>query len=974
MEVDELEIGDVGSKGDDLRFEFVKNDDDEYCLGELKVPGEVFDRLYAYQRDGVGWLWQLRGEMGSKKGGGILGDDMGLGKTIQVASFLEGLYCSGLVSKVLIVAPLSVIQHWSKSLLDWSRDVPHRVFHGSDRQRVVRELQMLSRPGIVLSTYGTVRSSWSDLAGVGEWDYIILDEGHCIKGHTTEIAKAVRQIPAAHRLLLTGTPLQNNLRELWSLFDFATHEELFGNSRTFIDTFEKPILRGHDKEASGWDRRKGTEAAEELRRRIKPHFLRREKTDDLDFSQNEGVDHSSEKSHMEIVTPGKVPSRISLPEKKDLVVWVKPAEIQITLYKGFLGSKEVSEVLARDRSALASLTVLKKICDHPWILTTRSFRLCGSEGHRASLGENAGPVQRANSPPHLQQFEEEELSGAAVVDDFNSALRTAANVELSLQNSAKLSLLMKLLVSHKEEGHQTLVFSRSTKMLDIIEAALMSRMNYDVSGFCRLDGSTPHQERQEIVNRFNDPSSTFFALLMSTGVGSLGLTVTRADRVIIYDPSWNPFVDAQAVDRAYRIGQTRNVLVYRMITCGTIEEKIYKKQVFKGGLAKTATQEERTRGFFSKTELSDVFTLHDTDQSGTRCMFEDIIRSSVENENVTKQLEPFQPHVSWVRGLDEVDDLTHNDLIFQVAPLAIQEAEEEMARQSLGPARNDGSSFGLGQINPWFQAASIWPFRSSSGNDLEQHPSLLDEQTPTQTPRRQRRFVWPSPSSGSSPNPTGGTSGQSRLSFSSADSRRWSAGTTTTPMRIDLDGPLANPDRRPTVEIDLTGEDSAEKENATSTGKSGPLQTINRSAIIGNSGGGASGSFRNRLLDKDGVFVIDDDEEMLSAASPLSQEESAQTAIPPTVASEVLRTIRAINPRKNLTESEINSYDKLLESAKRHEDKGDLKLALLDMFKMMDICDDDFNLQVRVLRLCKELNVLRPNDFSKDDEGVIVID
>jgi len=751
MEVDKPEIGDVGSKGDDLNFDFVKNDDDEYCLGELKVPGEVFNRLYAYQRDGVGWLWQLRGKMGSKKGGGILGDDMGLGKTIQVASFLEGLYCSGLISKVLIVAPLSVIQHWSKSLLEWSRDVPHRVFHGSDRQRVVRELQMLSRPGIVLSTYGTVRSSWSDLAGVGEWDYIILDEGHCIKGHTTEIAKAVRQIPAAHRLLLTGTPLQNNLRELWSLFDFATHEELFGNIRTFVDTFEKPILRGHDKEATGWDRRKGTEAAEELRRRIKPHFLRREKTDDLDFSRNEGDHDCNKTSRVEVVTPGNLLSRIALPEKKDLVVWVKPAEIQITLYKGFLGSKEVSEVLARDRSALASLTVLKKICDHPWILTTRSFRLCGAEGHRASLGENAGPVQRANSPPHVRQFEEEELSGSAVVDDFNSALRTAANVELSLQNSAKLSLLMKLLVSHKEEGHHTLVFSRSTKMLDIIEAALTSRMNYDVSGFCRLDGSTPHQERQEIVNKFNDPSSPFFALLMSTGVGSLGLTVTRADRVIIYDPSWNPFVDAQAVDRAYRIGQTRNVLVYRMITCGTIEEKIYKKQVFKGGLAKTATQEERTRGFFSKNELSDVFTLHDVDQSATRCMFEDIIRSSVENENVTKQLEPFQPHVSWVQGLDEVDDLTHNDLIFQVAPLAIQEAEEEMARQSLGRARNDGSSLGLAQMNPWFQAASMWPFRSSSGNDLEERPSRLEERTPTTTPRRERRFVWPSPSSESSP-------------------------------------------------------------------------------------------------------------------------------------------------------------------------------------------------------------------------------
>mmetsp|Transcript_25141 Transcript_25141/g.36231 ORF Transcript_25141/g.36231 Transcript_25141/m.36231 type:complete len:114 (+) Transcript_25141:1394-1735(+) len=113
---------------------------------------------------------------------------------------------------------------------------------------------------------------------------------------------------------------------------------------------------------------------------------------------------------------------------------------------------------------------------------------------------------------------------------------------------------------------------------------------------------------------------------------------------------------------------------------------------------------------------------------------------------------------------------------------------------------------------------------------------------------------------------------------------------------------------------------------------------------------------------------------MLSAASPLPGEESAQTAIPPSVVSEVLRTIRAVNPRRNLSESEINSYDVLLKSAKKHEERGEMKLALLDMFKMMDICDDDLNLQIRVLRLCKALNVLRPNDFTIDDEGVIVID
>lgn len=311
-------------------------EDGDYQLDDLVIPGEVYRRLYGYQREGVEWLWKLRSAMcPSKFSGGVLGDDMGLGKTIQITAFVSALFHSGLVSRVLIVLPLSVLNHWSRTLTDWCPDVTHRTYHGSvaDRERVMREVRMLRRPGIVLSTYGTVRTNVEELADCGgHWDYVILDEGHKIKTHTTSIAKAVRRIPSFHRILVTGTPLQNNLRELWSLFDFAVHGQLFGDLRTFIEVFENPILMAHERDASDYQKEKGAEAAEDLRQKIKPHFIRRQKSDTLDemTTTTTTVTPRRKEHKVETVTPGRAVKMACLPKKKDLIVWIKLSDTQVT--------------------------------------------------------------------------------------------------------------------------------------------------------------------------------------------------------------------------------------------------------------------------------------------------------------------------------------------------------------------------------------------------------------------------------------------------------------------------------------------------------------------------------------------------------------------------------------------------------------------------------------------------------------------
>uniref|UniRef100_A0A3B5M5B3 DNA excision repair protein ERCC-6-like n=1 Tax=Xiphophorus couchianus TaxID=32473 RepID=A0A3B5M5B3_9TELE len=506
---------------------------------------ELYDKLYDYQRDGVSFLYGLYRD-GQK--GGVLADDMGLGKTIQIISFLSGMYDNDLIKHTLLVMPTSLITNWVKEFSKWTPGMRVKDFHGPSKAERTRSLEKVQRRGgVIITTYTMLMNNWQQLASFqGKefcWDYMILDEAHKIKNSSTKTAKSAYAIPSKNRILLTGTPVQNNLREMWTLFDFACQGTLLGTAKTFKTEYENPITRAREKDATPGEKALGCRMSENLMTLIKPYFLHQP-------------------------TSGAVMPKLT--RKNDLIVWTYLSAVQEDIYRQFISLDHIKELLMTTKSPLAELNILKKLCDHPRLLSANAI---------AQLDETL------------------------------------------ISESGKLVFLLALLERLREEGHRTLVFAHYRTVLDILERILGNR------GFklLRLDGTiTQITEREQLISRFQK-DKRYSVFLLTTQVGGVGITLTAANRVVIYDPSWNPATDAQAVDRAYRIGQTENVVIYRLITCGTVEEKIYRRQVFKDSLIRQNTGDTKNPfRYFSRQELKELFTLEDPRSSSTQLQLQDL--------------------------------------------------------------------------------------------------------------------------------------------------------------------------------------------------------------------------------------------------------------------------------------------------------------------------------------------------------------
>ncbi|GBG83531.1 hypothetical protein CBR_g37246 [Chara braunii] len=581
--------------------------DEDLILGGGKyiLRAKVAKMLYAHQIGGVKWLWTLH----EKKMGGILGDDMGLGKTMQVAAFLDGLFRSKLVRKALIVAPGTLLPHWEKELGVVGLAKVTDKYHGGtplQRERVL--MKVLQRGGVLLTTYEMVNYNVKALRGdihgrdgfgdtgddLDTWDYVILDEGHTIKNHTTKKAQNLRLIPSGIRVIISGTPIQNNLREMWALYDYCC-EGLLGDLQYFREEYEKKITNGSHKEASQREKVIGNAAAKALRNRIAPFFLRREKKDVFPSRAKSDDDTGATEASQSSETASTAGKESTLGRKNDLIVWLPPTRTQERLYVTFTQSDYVKSILNESRSALAALGVLKKICVHPELLTKNASDII-EEGAEELLNPTLRTARKGKGID--DDFVEAVAMAKELVETRDSGIR-----EEDEEQSCKIKFLFSLMKNLIADGHRTLIFSQSKKMLDIIqEKVKANRVRH-----CRIDGDVSKPaDRQRLVDKFQSDESISLCLL-TTQVGGLGLTLTGADRVIIVDPAWNPSVDNQAVDRAYRIGQERDVIVYRLITCGTIEEVIYRRQVFKAGLMKTAVEKKRQTSYFSRQELEEVF-------------------------------------------------------------------------------------------------------------------------------------------------------------------------------------------------------------------------------------------------------------------------------------------------------------------------------------------------------------------------------
>eukprot|EP00276_Gloeochaete_wittrockiana_P011319 CAMPEP_0184645804 /NCGR_PEP_ID=MMETSP0308-20130426/2400_1 /TAXON_ID=38269 /ORGANISM="Gloeochaete witrockiana, Strain SAG 46.84" /LENGTH=1061 /DNA_ID=CAMNT_0027075225 /DNA_START=95 /DNA_END=3280 /DNA_ORIENTATION=+ len=621
--------------------------------GGYSLPARVYRKLFPHQREGIAWMWKLH----AKRMGGILGDDMGLGKTITTIGFLAGLYHSELSQRFLIVVPKSLVEHWRKEFEKWCPSLRTVIYHGPVQQRDYLLKGIQSRGGVCLTTYGMITSSADKLSylpqstsssrmGMEEgsygqpqaaWDYVILDEGHKIKNPDIALSKKLRSINSRHKIILSGTPVQNNLDEMWALFDYVTDGRLLGFRKNFRKEYENPITRAGEKDASLSDKRFGAEIAQSLRALIQPHFLRREKS--IVFAGGKANpasalhDSASSSSSSGPSTSSGASAQQGLPRKNDFIVYTMMSPFQVQIYRQYLISDDVRRVLQKKEhaQALTALTALKKICDHPRLMY---------------------------KDPSVR--EKKKTNGSGDDDDYDEPTATVLNIPYSedpqelMEQSGKLSFLGALVDNLVDTGHRLLIFSQSRRMLDVIELIIRSKNLL----FLRIDGSVNKvEERQKRIDVFNTQDA-YACFLLTTQTGGLGFTLTGADRVIVFDPSWNPSSDNQAVDRVYRIGQKRNVVIYRFITCNTIEEKIYRKQVFKGALSKTATEKDNQYRYFTQQQLRDLFKIDDPNSSPTQLQLAELHAAQRISDPELDE------HIAFVHSHPSVFGISDHNLLF----------------------------------------------------------------------------------------------------------------------------------------------------------------------------------------------------------------------------------------------------------------------------------------------------------------------
>lgn len=528
----------------------------------IKLPGDIFPALFDYQKTGVQWL----GELFTQSVGGIIGDEMGLGKTIQIISFLAGLHYSKKLTKpIIVIAPATVLRQWVNEFHKWWPPLRVSILHssGSGMMNLGRESRMddveemygraeqqkppkshkaakkivdrvVAQGHVLVTTYAGLQS-YSDVLIPVEWDYAVLDEGHKIRNPNTAITIHCKELRTANRVILSGTPMQNNLIELWSLFDFVFPMRL-GTLVSFRQAFEVPIKIGGYASATNFQVLTATKCAETLKAAISPYLLQRLKVD----------------------------VAADLPKKSEQVLFCKLTKPQREAYEAFLNSDELTSILTGKRQSLYGIDILRKICNHPDLLDPRL---------------NGKPGYKWGNP----------------------------------NKSGKMQVVKALLDMWKGYGHKTLLFSQGVQMLDVIEEFVKS---LDGFNYIRMDGKTHVKDRQTLVDRFNnDPDLHVF--LLTTKVGGLGVNLTGANRVIIFDPDWNPSTDIQARERAWRLGQKKEVTIYRLMTAGTIEEKIYHRQIFKQFLTNKILKDPKQRQTFQMKDLHDLFTLGSTDDGTT---------------------------------------------------------------------------------------------------------------------------------------------------------------------------------------------------------------------------------------------------------------------------------------------------------------------------------------------------------------------
>jgi len=489
------EIEDLEIKGSKKIFEIAKKLKNFEGIKQVSPPKNLKAELRDYQKEGLNWLnflWKYSLN-------GILADDMGLGKTIQTLAHLLRLKEEKKLKTSLIVVPTSLLANWKNEIEEFTPDLSKILLYGNNRKHIFDELDKYD---IVITTYAVLTRDIKKLKEF-EFDYIILDEAQKIKNPNAKISLSVKLLKSKYKLALSGTPIENHLGEIWSIFSFLMPGFL-GGYKFFKEYFQNPI-----------EKEKDFAKQHLLHRKLKPFILRRTKENVVK----------------------------ELPPKTEIIKYTQFGEKQAKLYETIRVTMEqkVKEAISKKGLNSAHLTILDALLK----------------------------LRQVCCDPRLLKLEK------------------------SINQSAKLDLFLEIVDELLLENRKILVFSQFTSMLKIIEEELQKRGIEHV----KLTGAT--KNREKVINEFKKENIQIF--LISLKAGGIGLNLTEADTIIHYDPWWNPAVENQATDRAYRIGQDKPVFVYKLIVENTIEQKIIELQNKKANMQKIIYDEGNTA--FDKNEL-----------------------------------------------------------------------------------------------------------------------------------------------------------------------------------------------------------------------------------------------------------------------------------------------------------------------------------------------------------------------------------
>lgn len=592
--LDEKELRKRAAHGDaDEEVDSVVEDLTEDVKNEEQTP-ELFEggTMRPYQMEGYRWLVSLY-ENGMN---GILADEMGLGKTVQCISLVAHLMDKGVTGPFLVCAPLSTLPNWMSEFKRFTPRIPIVLYHGNQEKRdeVITEIrQKFKIPGIngikffpvVITSFEVVIRDRKVLERL-QWRYIIVDEGHRLKNYQSRLVQELKKYPSSNRLLLTGTPLQNNLSELWSLLNFLL-PEIFDDLDVFTAWFRVEELQGSEAEHKIVELERKENVLSMLHQILSPFLLRRLKTD---------VD-------------------LQIPKKKELLVYCPMSKLQDELYRATvdhsilfllgepnetevieyqangrpkrkakrqdinysnMGTNEVTEELGKMSVEKVDEEIdewMKLSNDLQWEPRQPKKKTVQAVNTNIKMTNPMMQLRKIVNHPYLVKWEVDIETGDYIVD------------EAMVSDSGKLAVMDQMLKRLIKDGHKVLIFSQLTMMLDVLADYLSMRG----IKFGRLDGRMNLEERAVDMDNFrNDPDMPVF--LVSTRAGGLGINLTAADTVIIYDSDWNPQCDLQAQDRCHRIGQTKPVIVYRLVASDTVDQRIIERAGAKRKLEKMVIQ------------------------------------------------------------------------------------------------------------------------------------------------------------------------------------------------------------------------------------------------------------------------------------------------------------------------------------------------------------------------------------------------